>query len=195
MAITGILLDLLRQLFSSPDGRNILAENLKEYHWAEEFSDDIQEAKYQLIIEDVFTWDPTKAGIRPGILVKAGAWVDRNLLIGDRIQGLDHEAFERIIVGSHNIFVIGHTAAQTEFLAREVHMYLGHFKQEIRHALSFSRWEVAELAEVSELEESAEHFVIPLTIAYELAHAWEVKPVGPLLQHAIMSISNEDVGE
>jgi hypothetical protein len=193
--ITGILLDLLRQLFSSADGKNVLSAHLKDYFWAEDFDEDIQAAKYQLIIEDVYTWDPTKAGIRPGILIKPGAWVDRNMLIGDRIQGLDHAKYERSMVGSHNIFVIGQTSTQTELLAREVHMYLGHFKQEIRHALSFDRWEVAELAEISELEESDEHFVIPLTVAYQFAHAWEVKPVGPLLQHAITSINIDDLGD
>lgn len=194
--ITGILLDLIRQLFSSPEGRNILSLQLKDYFWSAEFDENLDEAKYQLIIEDVYTWDPTKAGIRPGILIKPGTWVDRNLLIGDKIQGLDHSRYERMMVGSHSIFVIGQTATQTELLAREVHMYLGHFKQEIRHTLSFDKWEVAELAEISELEESDEHFVIPLTVAYQFAHAWEVKPVGPLLQHAITSINiDDDLGD
>ncbi len=185
LAVTGIILELLRNIFAK-DSNNVINEAIKDYYWAPEFDPDMSNARNQIMIEDVFTWTPDKAGQRPAILTKGNKWVDERVSIGDRLHGESNldgkETFYKRVKGGHIIFVVGRTPAQTELLAREVYLYLSSFSNAILKETCFDRWDVPAFEAIQELEEYAEHFVIPINLQYELSYTWELFPVTKLLQ-------------
>ena len=191
LSVTGIVLELLRNIFSQADG-NIINPAIQDYYWAPEFDPDRENARNQILIEEAFSWTPDKAGQRPAILVKGNKWVDRPLSIGDRLHGTDNlegeEEFYMHVVGSHTAFVVGNTSAQTELLAREVYLYLKSFSHVILKETCFERWTVPSLEGVQELEEYEEHFVIPINLQYELSYTWKLFPVTRLLQGVFFDI-------
>lgn len=172
LAVTGIVLDCIRQLFSNSN--NIVHPQIKEFFWASEQTSDVMKAPFQLIIEDSFFFDVQKTGIRPAIIVKAGAWQESKLVIGD--NGMSGETYYKKITGSHAIQVMAKTISQAELLAREVHGYLSHFGPILREWIEFSRWEVPGLGEPTELEEHAENVIIPITLNYEIVYSWDLHP-------------------
>jgi len=185
LAVTGIVLELIRNIFDK-NSNNIINPAINKYFWAEGFDETLSEAQNQVLIEDVFTWDPSSAGQRPAILVKGNKWVDVPLSIGDRIHGENNlegeESYYRHIKGSHTVFVVGKTPAQTELLAREVYLYLSSFSYTILKETCFESWDVPVFEAVQELEEYTEHFAIPINLQYELSYTWKLFPVTRLLQ-------------
>tara|TARA_Y100000034_G_scaffold126707_1_gene178352 strand:+ start:133 stop:825 length:693 start_codon:yes stop_codon:yes gene_type:complete len=185
LSVTGIVLELLRNIFSK-DANNVINPAIQDYYWAPEFDADMENARNQIMIEDVFSWTPDKAGQRPAVLVKGNKWIDQKASIGHRLHGNQStdgkESFYKRVKGGHTIFVIGKTPAQTELLAREVYLYLSSFSQVIIKETCFDRWEVPTFEAVQELEEYTEHFAIPINLQYELSYTWELFPVTRLLQ-------------
>lgn len=190
LTVTGLTLELIRELFLQ-DANNIINPAIADYYWVPEPEGPIEEAKNQILIEEVFSWTPDTAGQRPAILVRGNKWQDRRISIGDRIHGtLDtssEETFLKHVQGSHTIFVIGRTSAQTELLAREVYLYLNSFSSIIVSETCFDRWDAPVLEGVQELEEYEEHFVIPINLIYELSYSWKLFPVTRLLQGVLTS--------
>ena len=86
LAVTGILLELIRNIFAKDDN-NIINPAIKNYFWEKEFDENLSNAQNQVLIEDVFTWAPDKSGQKPAILVKGNRWTDKPLSIGDRVHG------------------------------------------------------------------------------------------------------------
>jgi hypothetical protein len=172
LAITGVLLDCIRQVFSTSN--NITHPQLKDFFWAKDQTLDPLKAPYQLVIEDSFYYDVFQGGIRPAITVKPGAWQESKLVIGD--NGIGGEQYYKRINGSHSINVIGKTVSQSELLAREVHGYLSHFGPILRQWLGLSRWDAPVLGEPAELEEHSENIIIPISLAYEINYSWELHP-------------------
>ena len=185
LSVTGLTIELIRKLFSK-EGSNIVSPALDNYYWVPEPEGDLAEAKHQILVEEVFSWTPEKAGIRPAILIKGNKWQDRRVTLGDKVhhspQPSGEEKYFRHIQGSHTIFALGRTSAQTELLAREVYLYLNSFSPTILKETCFDRWDVPVLEGVQELEEYEEHFVIPLNLVYELSYSWKLFPVTRLLQ-------------
>jgi hypothetical protein len=185
LAVTGLVLEMIRKLFSK-EGHSIINPMIDSYYWVPEPEGDLSEAKHQILIEEVFSWTPDTAGMRPAILVRGNKWQDRRLTLGDKVQHeprkSGEEEYYRHVQGSHTIFAIGRTSAQTELLAREVYLYLNSFSPIILKETCFDRWTVPVLDAVQELEEYEEHFVIPLNLVYELSYSWKLFPVTRLLQ-------------
>jgi hypothetical protein len=191
LAVTGVILDCLRQLFAV--SANVMHPQLEGYFWAPDTTSDPLKAPYQIIIEDGFKFDLSKDGIRPAILVEAGAWQESRLAIGD--GGIAGEAYHKKVRGSHTVKIVGKTVPQAELLAREVQGYLSHFGPILREWLSFSRWEVPVLSAPEEVEEQSENVIISVTVAYELVYAWELKPaVSRLLRQIVVSAIMKDTG-
>ena len=186
LAVTGLILEMIRKLFSQ-DGHSIISPALSDYYWVAEPEGDLSEAKHQILIEEVFSWTPDTAGMRPAILVRANKWIDRRLTLGDKVvtgnpKPSGEEHYYRHVQGSHTVFAIGRTSSQTELLAREVYLYLNSFSPIILKETCFERWTVPELDAVQELEEYEEHFVIPINLVYELSYSWKLFPITRLLQ-------------
>ena len=194
LAVTGLLLEMLRGMFGE-SGTNIINPAIAEYYWVPEPKGSLDDAKNQMLIEEVFSWTPDKAGVRPAILVKGNKWQDRRVTLGDKVQHAPQisgeEKYYRHVTGSHTVFVVGRTSAQTELLAREVYLYLSSFSPIIVKETCFERWTVPVLEGVQELEEYEEHFVIPINLVYELSHSWKLFPVTRLLQGVLTNFETK----
>ena len=171
LAITGVLIDCVRQLFSS--AANLLHPQLKEFYWAAEPTKDPLKAPYQLVIEDKFAFNINDAGLRPAILIKSGNWQESKMLIGDKAVVVND--YYKRITGTHSILIVAKTIAQAELLAREVHGYLSHFGPLLREWMNLYRWEVSGISEPQKLEEQQENIVITIPLSYEIIYAWELE--------------------
>lgn len=174
LAISGVILDCLRQLFSSPD--NILHPQLKEFYWAPEATEDALKAPFQVTIENYFSINLSQMIVRPAILVKPGVWQESKLAIGDRsIGGTDSQYYKRI-TGTHTVSVLGKTVAQAELIAREVHGYLSHFGPLLREWMGLSRWDVPSISEPTDMESNLDNIIIQIPVQYEFVYSWELTP-------------------
>ena len=192
LALTGIILDCIRQLFSS--SRNLMHPQLKDFFWADKSTQDVLRAPYQVTIEDSFFFDLSKNGIRPAVIVKAGTWQESKLTIGD--NGLAGSTYCKKITGSHSVTIIAKTVSQAELLAREVHGYLSHFGPLLREWMQLSRWEVPAIGEPTEAEEQSENVVISINVSYEIMYSWDLHPdTSRLLRQIVINaiMTNTDI--
>lgn len=174
LAVSGVLQDCLRQLFSSSD--NILHPQLKEFYWAPETTEEALKAPFQVIIENYFAVNLSQMGVRPAILIKPGTWQEDKFTLGDRALGGTGSEYYKKITGSHTVLVLAKTVAQAELIAREVHGYLSHFGPLLREWMGFSRWEAPAITEPGDMEQSLENVVISIPVKYELVYSWELTP-------------------
>lgn len=172
LAITGVILDCIRQLFSN--SANLLHPQLKDFFWASEPTLDPLRAPFQVIVEEIFAFDLAKSGIRPAILIKPGDWTEQRLVLGD--NSLGQEIYHKKILGNHVIQIVAKTSPQAELLAREVQGYLSHFGPLLREWMELVRWEVPGIKAPTELEEQSENVTILIPITYELVYSWEIQP-------------------
>ena len=191
LAFTGVILDCVRQIFSSSS--NIMHPQLEGYFWAPEMTSDPLKAPYQLVIEDGFKFDLSKDGIRPAILVEAGQWTELRMGIGD--GGMVGDVYHKRIKVSHTVKVVGKTVSQAELIAREVQGYLSHFGPLLREWIGVDRWEVPALSSPEEVEEQSENVIVQIAVSYEMVYAWELKPaVSRLLRQIVVNAIMKDTG-
>jgi len=192
LAMTGFIIDCLRQLFGSSS--NIMHPQVKDFFWSVDQTADPLKAPYQLTIEDAFNFDLSKSGIRPAILVKSGNWQEVKLVIGD--NGMGGNVYHKRINGQHSVQIVSKSIAQAELLAREVQGYLSHFGPLLREWVELVKWEVPVLQEPTRMEEQAENIVISVGVAYEIIYSWELKPetsrlIRQIVVNAIMEPNNQ----
>ncbi len=92
------------------------------------------------------------------------------------------------VVGSHTLFCVGRTGAETELLGQEVSNHLAQFGPALRRALKLHRLQLTEVGEVSLLDEFVEHFVVPVVIGYALPYSWRLIQVQPFLKKIGLSL-------
>lgn len=175
--ITGIVVQWMRLHFS--DATHIENPLLKDYIWTSD------NATSKLAIESVFKWNPAMTEQRPGIFLKRGPWKVLNAGIDNRkMAGTFDWPYPRqynvFYQGSHTVFCVGGESAEVELLAAEVYRELVGFGPVVRKQFNFLRFVVTEIGEVSLLEESAEHFVVPVVVSYGAQDTWQICP--PSLQ-------------
>jgi len=188
LVMTGVLLWVIRRHFSDP--AQIVDASLKDYIWNSE-----TEAS-RIAIESVTKWpkSPTQAiQRRPGIYVKRNRYGRIKLGIGDKHMlgtrsSIDKSnivtdnavdngyRYEVIIAGSHTVFCIGGTGAEAETVGTEVFFELVEFAPLIRKDTNLNRFEVMELGGIGKLEESREHWVVPVVVTYAFNHVWQLTP-------------------
>ena len=195
LVMTGALLWILRRHFSNTD--YIQEQALKAYTW----SRTAEESK--VMIESITKWQgaPTQTlQMRPAIFVKRNTYGRVKLGLGDKYQGsgvkpevdnLDQlsdnavnsgSKFEVIVAGSHTVFCIGGTGAEAEAVGTEVFFELLEFTPLIRRDLDLNKFQVMEMGGVSKLEESKEHWAVPVVVTYAFNHVWTLKQDAPTLK-------------
>lgn len=191
--MTGVVTRLLQEHFANVnnliytdkfDGRT----GVEEMIW----SKDRTLTKIQ--IDPVWLYNAEDIQRRPAIYVKRNTWTTQRLGIADgytinasktasgeigRVRG---EYKSRAVLGSHTIFAVGRTGAEAELIGSEVFDFLLSFSPILRSDLSLHRMEVTEIGPVSMLDESSEHFVVPVTLAYAAMWAWRLEMISPWLQ-------------
>lgn len=200
MNLTGIMLWVIRRHFQTAD--YIKDENLKDYVWASQPNDTTSTAsESQIMIEPVtkVTGVPSQfIQQRPAVLVKRNPLRPTKLGFGDWVMPLGAPSvdpdrrsydysldtsnrYEVLVVGSHTVFCIGGTGGEAEALGTEVFYELVEFAQLIRRDMDLNTFKIEGMDAVAKLEESKEHFVVPITATYAYFHAWQLTPELPEL--------------
>lgn len=186
LILTGVLLWLVRTQFSSAN--NIIEEKLKGYIW------DKDPTKTKIKIDSLTEWRLQDTQHRPAIVVKRNEVRpnQRFLSIGDKLHGggpvvitpgafpVDRGSqYEVLMLGSHTLFAVSQNGAEVEELAAEIFYRLVEFGPVIQRDLGLDRLVVSEVGAVHKLEESKEHWVVPMVVAYGYQHAWRLSLEGP----------------
>ncbi len=178
--MTGLFVELLQRHYAQT---NFIEDpNLRQLVWQDNETTPI-------LIESVWRWDPTTTGLRPGIIVKRNSYKFQRLGIGDNRHQLPpadksgNPHYWVLWLGSHTLFCMGHSGAQVELLAAETQREFTQFAPEIRQSLGLMRLEVLEVGAVHLLEEAADTFVVPITVAYAYPEAWSLRQEAPRLKN------------
>jgi hypothetical protein len=86
------------------------------------------------------------------------------------------------VLGSHTFFCIGRSGAEAEVLASEVFREVQHFAPILRGDLKLHRLVIAGYAEVQQVEEYDQHFVVAITAGWAYIEAWRLIPQAPWLK-------------
>jgi hypothetical protein len=183
LVLTGFLRDYLVRHFQA---MTIEDNALRHLIWKNDLTTPI-------LIESIHRWRPQLTEARPAVIIKRNAYSNRRVGIGDRMQGnpadrLGNAHFATYWLGSHTLFCLGGSGAQAELLATEVQRELTEFGPVIQRAVGLHRYQVVEVGEVGELEESTENFVVPVAVAYAFEQKWVLLSQAPRLAHVSLSM-------
>lgn len=189
--LTGVFLQLLRSHFSRAD--HIEEPRLRGCLWVPKEDDPVtpDPERSTILIEPVYRWDPRQLQARPAVVVRRNDLQPRNRLgIGlneeQQLRGLDPgglpEAGREYYLpfqGSHSLFCVAKDGGAAELLSTEVARELYQFAQPITKEFGFEFLELAHIGSVARLEESFEHFAVPVTIRYGFYDHWKVTKLAP----------------
>lgn len=199
LIITGSILWVLRRHFALAS--NIKEPQIKQYIWHSETT------QSKIMIEPATSW--TKQAIqtmqrRPAVLVRREPWQVHKMGFGDQYQG-EYNAvdsgtslvnnvldvgtrYETLLQGSHTVLCLGGVGSEVEALASEVFFELLEFQQVIREDLHLNKFETQQMGRVTKVEESQEHWVVPITVQYVANHAWTITEEGRPLKTAVIQV-------
>lgn len=200
LVMTGSVIWILRRHFSQPN--YIVDPNLNKYLWNKDST------KSGITIESVVQWPgaPTQTvQQRPAIYVKRNTYGRVKLGIGDAYQLGTNSSVDKlddvgdnsidtgtmygvVIAGSHTVFCLGSTGAEAESVGTEVFFELLEFTPIIRKDLGLNKFQVMEMGGIAKLEESHEHWVVPVTVTYAFNHDWMLYQDAPLLKTVSLNV-------
>jgi len=164
--LTGMLRDWLTRHFTP---QNVEDVDLRKLVWQEAASSGI-------MIESVWRWRPDMTEKRPAVLVKRNAMKNQRFAIADR-QGSDKEGndhYQTFWLGSHTLFCLHQTGAACEILATEVQREFTQHAPYLIKYLHLHKFQVTEVGPVSEVEEAAQNYVVPVTIGWAYIEKWKL---------------------
>ena len=185
IALTGLFRQLLITHFSAPD--NIEEPDLREAIWQEG-------DKTGILVESVHRWLGGSVEKRPAVVIKRNAMRNVRLTINDMAK-VDQRGFEHFVTlwtGSHSLFCINGTGAGTELLATEVQRELTQFGPAIRTGLGLQKYQVLDVGEIGELEESTQNYVIPIVVGWAYQETWQLRSDALTLMGVTLSLSVHD---
>lgn len=191
--LTGAFGRILRAHFS--DSNMIEAVSLKDNVWHAQPQDTTEgSVETGILIEPIFKWDPQQLGVRPAVYVKRNGQKIQRYGINDGLQvglGKDDAGNLKInegeehfvgVLGSHTLFCIGRTGAETEILSGEVFREIQHFVPVIRRDLKLKKLAVTEVTEPQQLEEHDQHLVVAVVLGWGYFEKWRLVPDAPILK-------------
>lgn len=184
VGVTEFLCGLLGMYFS--DVGNITSEIVRkmvtrEGGWS---VDNNTSGKGVLFIAPIGKFDPANVENRPAIVVKDNDWNWKSPVIGmavgaDMYSGkLDYYIEAEC---SHTVFAIANEYAECQILGFEVTRMLLYNIQQLRSS-GLAGFVVVQTGQVSELKESTENYVVPVSVAYTIQHTWQQQEEAPLLK-------------
>lgn len=175
--LTGLLVQLLRYQFSSPD--NLENEQIKHLLW------DVDIDKSKILIKWVWDFDPQTVGQRPAVLVRLdGSAPAANTVGYGRVHGvpLDSQRSEPFVHFDRTtaiLMVLSPEAAQASVLADEIKRYIRSLAAQIRNDLKLLRLQWTRTGPVQKVEECAQHFVVPVVFELGWQDAQAIRAEGP----------------
>lgn len=191
--LTGAILRILQNHFSTPNyiEDEALKDNIVKLQ-PEDTSEGLLETG--ILIAPVYKWDPAILGKRIAIYIKRNPLRTQKLGINHGMtSGLGKEEDGSLttlrgeyhtigVLGSHTIFCIGRTGAETEVLGYEVFRELVQFGPAIRKDLKLHRLETTEMSDVNRIEEYDQHFVAAVVLGWAYLETWRIVPDAPWLK-------------
>lgn len=182
--LTGIFRDLLSKFFSKADW--IENPQLRELIWR-------SDTATRILVEAHYRWTPEQAKQRCAVIIKRNAYsaeykgLGGSILQGSTVDEYGDAHYQIFWSGSHTLFCIGGSGAESEILATEVQRQLTEFAPVIRRSLGLMRLRAVQIGEISRLEEAPENFVVPVTFAVAFAEQWIIKQQAPRLRGISLS--------
>jgi len=193
--ITGIVLRLLREHFSTPAELEFNpamsgepAADLSAYVWKDNRKD------ASIIIDPVWLWNSQDVQRRPALYVRRESLknnriaLDHGWTVGapkneeGKIIEVPGELHSTMIVGGHSVIAVGTSGAEAELLGQEAFNHLMEFGPLIRRDVKLNKWDVAEWSSVAKLEESHEHFVTTVACTWAYSQTWTLRQEAPWLK-------------
>jgi hypothetical protein len=201
--LTGAILRILQNHFSSASYIEdpALKDNLIKLQ-----PDDTTEGLYPtgILIEPIYKWNPAQLNQRIAIYIKRNPirtqryGIDDGLTTGlgkdnqGQLETLRGDYHTLAVLGSHTLFCIGRTGAETEVLAYEVFRELVQFGPAIRRDLKLHRFGVTEMTDVSRIEEYDQHFVAGIVVGWAYFETWRIIPDAPWLKTLVIDLRPTD---
>ena len=182
LVVTGAIRQTLLQHFAEP--AQVISASLRAYleregAWTEGETTG-------LYIEALSKWRPELTEARPSLVIKENDWTWTRLGIGDR-AGADYrsgtEFFAGLWYGSHTVFALGKEGAETQILASEVAKTLLWYATKIEDSFELARFLPLQIGALSALEESTEHYAVPVNIAVAAWENWSLTEEAPRLKN------------
>jgi len=128
-----------------------------------------------ILIEDATVWTPEKTQQRPAVIIKRNRWqcIKRGTL--DSVKDVTAEGNTRHVKlwrGSHTLFCLAKEGAEAEILGDEVYRFFEHFGPVFRRYFGLLAFDLAYVDGPSEVEESSEHYAVPVTVGYGWDDTW-----------------------
>ena len=192
--LTGVILNLLRDHFSRESNLEFngqgdaSGDKLAGYVW----NKDAKQTHIQ--IQPVWMWNVQDVQRLPAIYVRRDALRSGRVILGDKaaagaarnadggIKEVKGDYCLREISGSHAIFCVGKTGAEVELLGQETFNHLTGFAPVLRREFKLHRFELTDWGAIGNLEESSEHFVVPLSCRWVYEDSWRIDKLGPQLK-------------
>jgi len=135
--------------------------------------------KSPIQISSLAEWNPKNAGQRPAVLV------DRleqdkdmqNRPIGEAFQGITPGYYGNFMLGQHVIHCLGGREGEAELLAAEVFRDVDRFAPIARQRLNLLRFTCVKVGKRRQMEESREHYSVPVICVYGYQNAWKITPL------------------
>jgi len=181
LVVTGAIRQTLLQHFADPN--QVISASLRAYLTREgAWTAGVDTGLY---IEALSEWRPELTEARPALIIKENDWTWTRLGIGDR-AGADFrsgtEFFGGMWSGSHTVFALGKEGAETQILASEVAKTLLWYADKLESSFDLHRLLPTQIGALSALEESTEHYVVPITIAVAAWESWSLTEEAPRLK-------------
>lgn len=182
--LTGIFLQLIRSHFSDPE--NIEEPRLHEYRWCGVDDSFVRSdtRRSTILIEPVYRWDTRLIQQRPGVMIKRNTQTPNPTAIQNKMfevgapQPEDMpelaQEFYLPFSGSHTLFCICTDGAAAELLSTEVSRSVYQVNTLLIREFGFNRFELSQIGALARLEESTEHFVVPVVFQYAYADRWKL---------------------
>jgi len=146
-----------------------------------------------ILIESITRWQPATADKRPAVLIRRNSWRWQRQGVGDQIGGNVYEgslSYAGMWEGSHTLFCLCPSGAETEFLATEVVKFLHQFSPWIREQMNLHRFMVSEVGGIGEVQEALQGYAVPVTVAYVAEEAWTLQPYAPRLKRIVLKATD-----
>jgi hypothetical protein len=193
--MTGLLRQLLLGHFADPeniDDARVRQQLADLNAWRPEEEDETVTTS-GILIESITRWAPNTADKRPAIIIKRNTWQWSKVVIGDKAaQNIytGKESYFGFWQGSHTIYCMAGTGAETEFLATEVVKFLILFSPLIRTQMELKKFYVSEVGGVGEVQEVVQGYAVPVTVAYVAEENWSIQPYAPRLKRIVFKASD-----
>jgi hypothetical protein len=198
--LTGALMRILQNHFSTPNYiQNLALKDNISRQQPEDTTEGLIETG--ILIAPVYKWDPAILGKRIAVYIKRNPMQTRKYGINHGLTpGLGKDETDGSLItlrgsyhtvgvlGSHTIFCIGRTGAETEVLTYEVFRELTQFGPAIRKDLKLHRFDTTEITDVNRIEEYDQHFVAAVVVGWAYFETWRIVPDAPWLKTLSINI-------